>query len=117
MGPIPPDPTPEYNYSTTQGQENETLISLNRNWNGGQQWSWVVYENGVEVGHQLTEPDFPATSLSIESFDQESSPKIYGTTSATADVTSNPINNSQVEYFNLTSKSVGIPLTVGVGIT
>jgi len=114
MGPIRPDPTPEYNYNTTQGQEDETLISLNRNWNGGQEWSWVVYKNGVEVGHQLTPPDFPATSLSISSFDDvPGQPQIYSTTSSTADVRFNPINNSAVEYFELTSKDVGIPLTVG----
>ena len=118
MGPIPPDPEPEYNYDTTQGQENETLISLNRNWNNGLEWSWVVYKNGVEVGHELTPPDFPATSLSISSFDDvPGQPQIYSTTSAIADVTTNPINNSAVEYFELTSKDVGIPLTVGVGIS
>jgi hypothetical protein len=118
IGPLPPEPEPEYNYDTTQGQENETLISLNKNWNGGQEWSWVVYKNGVEVGHQLTPPGYSATSLSIESFDDvPGQPQIYSTTSATADVTTNPINGSEVEYFNLTSKSVGIPLTVGVGIT
>ena len=77
-----------------------------------------LQKNGVEVGHQLTPPDFPATSLSIASNDSVTGqPQIYSTTSATADVTTNPINNSQVEYFNLTSKSVGIPLIVGVGIT
>ena len=118
MGPIPPDPTPEYNYNTTQGQEDETLISLNRNWNGGQEWSWVVYKNGVEVGHQLTPPGFPATSLSIESNDQlTGQPQLFSTDSATADVTTNPINGTEVEYFKLTSKPVGISMTVGGNAT
>lgn len=118
MGPIPPDPTPEYNYNPVQGQEDETLISLNRNWNNGLEWSWVVYKNGVEVGHELTEPGFPATSLSIASNDQlTGQPQIFSTTSSTADVTSNPINGSTVEYFNLTSKPVGIKITVGGNAT
>ena len=113
MGPIPKEPKPKYNYNPVQGDEKETLISLNKNWNSGKQWSWVVYENGVEVGHQVTEPNYPATSLSIESKDQTSRPKIYSTTSSTADVTNNPINNMEVEYFNLTAKPVSIKITTG----
>ena len=114
VGPPPPEPDTEYNYNPVQGDENETLISLNRNWDGGTSWSWVVYKNGEEVGHQVTPAGTEATSLSIYGDELvNGQQEVYSTTSATADVTNNPINGSEVEYFNLTSKPTGINLSVG----
>ena len=71
-GPPSPPPTSRYNYDTSNPtNHNETLISLNTNWNGGTQWAWLAVENGEQVGLAITEPGVDATTVRIPSFDFE----------------------------------------------
>ena len=133
-GPDAPTPTPQYIYNTTAGQpHNETLISLNTNYPGGQ-WAWVAYENGKEVGVAFTEPGVAAIDVEIKSTEmvgggiimtdqngvdsQPSDPQlsqfVYTMSSNTAHVTANPINNEPVQYFKITKETPSITLTVGV---
>ena len=71
-GPPAPPPTDRYNYDTSSStNHNETLISLNKNWNGGTEWAWVAVENGVQVGLKITEPGVDATTVRIPSYDFE----------------------------------------------
>ena len=71
-GPPSPPITSSYNYDTSDpSNHNETLVSLNKNWNGGNEWAWLVYENGVEVGLKITEPEVDASTVRIPSYDFE----------------------------------------------
>jgi len=71
-GPPSPPITSSYNYDTSDpSNHNETLVSLNKNWNGGTEWAWLVYENGVEVGLKITEPEVDASTVRIPSYDFE----------------------------------------------
>lgn len=133
-GPAAPAPTPQYNYNTTAGQpHNETLVSLNTNYPGGQ-WAWVAYEDGKEVGVTFTEPGVAATDIEIKSTEMVGggltttsqdgltsvtsqphlSQSVYTMSSNTAHVTANPINNEPVQYFKITKETPSITLTVGV---
>ena len=121
-GPPSPPPTSRYNYDTSDpNNHNETLISLNKNWNGGTEWAWLAVENGVQVGLAITEPGVDATTVRIPSYDFENnkikliphsgpvltmtdqegnattiepdpSPKIYMASSNTAHVTEHPMD-------------------------
>ena len=71
-GPVASPPTDRYNYDTSSStNHNETLISLNKNWNGGTEWAWLAVENGVQVGLKITEPGVDATTVRIPSYDFE----------------------------------------------
>ncbi len=71
INPNPPDPEPSYVYNTTPGEtHNETLVSLNKNYGlpgADNEWAWVVYENGVEVGVEFTKKDTKIEDVTIES--------------------------------------------------
>ena len=133
-GPIAPEPTPQYNYTTTAGQpHNETLVSLNTDY-PGDQWAYVAYEDGKEVGVSIVEAGTPATSVVINSSEiidtglivtdingVASAPQkpfvanaIYTVPSDTATVTVNPVNMGPVQYFDVKKSYPSITLSVGV---
>ena len=135
-GPKAPEPQPEYQYNTTADQpHNETLVSLNTDYSEDQ-WAWVAYEDGKEVGVTFTEPGVAATDVEIKSTEmggggiiiigqdgvhsEPSKPtlsnSIYTMSSNTAHVTSNPISGDPVNYFKITKKTPSINLTVGLSV-
>jgi len=140
INPNPPDPKPSYNYDTTPGEpHNETLISLNKNWPGGQ-WAWLLFENGVEKGIQITKPNTQIEDVEINAYEKflgntpilsitgqdgivinsSGEPASFGytieaTSAGSQDpfVDTNPINGEEVAYYKVNRKIPTITLAIG----
>ena len=136
-GPASPDPTPEYDYGTIylgngEVETTETLVSLNTEY-PGDQWAYVAYEDGKEVGVSIVEAGTPATDVVIHSTEiidtglivtdingVPSAPQkpfvsnaIYTVPSDTPTVTTNPVTMGPVQYFEISKEIPSITLSVG----
>ena len=144
INPNPPDPEPSYVYNTTAGEShNETLVSLNTKYGlpgADNEWAWVVYENGVEVGVEFTKKDTKIEDVTIESKEKFTSDivgirfnddgtqtkimpvprskkyQIEATSAGSQDpfVDRNPINGEEVAYYKLSRKPPKLTVPLGI---
>ena len=72
-GPPTPPPTSRYNYDTSSStNHNETLLSVNYNWDGGKSVAVLAFENGEKVGFKVVDKDdFDITTIRVPSWDFE----------------------------------------------
>jgi len=139
INPNPPDPIPSYVYNETPGEpHNETLISLNKHYGeegADNEWAWVVYEDGVEVGVEFTKKDTKIEDVTIESTEkftpsiiihlagEEPTMPVPTSRKYTIEATStgsqdpfvdrNPLNDEVVAYYKINRKPATINLVMG----
>ena len=72
-GPPSPPITSRYNYDTSDpNNHNETLLSVNHNWDGGKSVAVLAFENGEQVGFGVYDKDdFDITEVRVPSYDFE----------------------------------------------